>query len=150
MESTDIEAMGALIDLLSETKHAKRVEPPLTTDDIYPFVADYYERCLSQNPDGEWSDSRTTAGWSFAKWFILLWEDNSVSRSMLSDLKVRLEKLCRGSREVCTALTTSVLEHLFQRAEILAFFADWKNDSVLRGPYDEASRLAVVAQGRRT
>jgi hypothetical protein len=150
MQTNDIEAMGALMDLLGEKVHQQRVQPPLAFDDIYPFVKNYYERSLSENPDGEWSDSRTTAGWNFAKWFIQLWEDDSVSRNVLSDLKAMLEKLCRkGGPDLCYALTTAVLEHLFQRAEIKAYFVDWQPDPLLRLAYDEASHLANVARQRR-
>lgn len=149
MQTNDIEAMGALMDLLAEKTHQQRVQPPLAFDDIYPFVTKYYERCLSESPDGEWSDSRTTAGWNFAKWFVQLWDDDSVSRNVLSDLKAMLEKLCRkGGPGLCKALVTSVLEHLFRRAEIKDYFADWADDSMLRFAYDEASHLANVAQRR--
>jgi hypothetical protein len=149
MQTSDIEAMGALMDLLAEENHLQRVQPPLAFDDVYPFVRNYYARTLCENPDGEWSDSRTTAGWGFAKWFVQLWDDDSVSRNVLSDLKAMLEKLCRsGGRDLCNALVTSVLEHLFQHAEIRAYFADWEGEPLLGPAYVEARHLANVAQQR--
>jgi hypothetical protein len=143
MQTDDIEAMGALMNLLTEEKHVHRVEPPVALEDYYAFVALYYERCLSENPDGEWSDSRTTAGWDFAKWFVQLWDDESVSRDVLSNLRVMLEKTCKNrGTEICNALVTAVLEHLFQRSEIKDYFSSWKDDPKLAAAYNEASDLA--------
>jgi hypothetical protein len=75
METEDIEAMGALMSLLADEKHSQRIDPPIIFEEYFPFATRYYERSMRENPDGEWSDSRTTAGYDFAKWFTQLWED---------------------------------------------------------------------------
>jgi hypothetical protein len=149
LQTNDIEAMGALMDLLAAEGHSQRVQPPLTFLDIYPFVKNYYERILLENPDGEWSDSRTTAGWNFAKWFVQLWEDDSVPRGVLSDLKGMLENLLKRHPQLSNAIVTCVLERLFRNSEIKSYFSDWENNSALRSAYDEAVHLSDLAEQRR-
>ncbi|MGH9904455.1 MAG: hypothetical protein ACRD8U_02595 [Pyrinomonadaceae bacterium] len=146
MHTDDIEAMGALTSLLGEPRHLERVRPSMTFDDWYTFVVKYYERIFSENPDGEWSDSRITGGWDFAKWFVELWEDETVSRDVLLQLKEMLARLCKqGRTDICNGLVTAVLEHLFKRREIRSYFSDWDKEPVLRAARDEASYLADVA-----
>ncbi|MDQ2936466.1 MAG: hypothetical protein M3R67_03060, partial [Acidobacteriota bacterium] len=60
MDAQDIEAMGALMSLLADQKHSQRIDPPIMFQEYFPFAARYYERSIRENPDGEWSDSRTT------------------------------------------------------------------------------------------
>jgi hypothetical protein len=144
MRTDDIEAMGALMSLLAENKHFDRIDPPLSLEEYCRFAADYYERALAENPDGEWSDSRTTAGWDFAKWFLQLWQEQQpAERMILADLKMRLAKLCKvGGPSLCNALVTAVLEHLFERSEVQQYFRDWLEDPMLRDAYTEAKLLA--------
>jgi len=143
MRTDDVEAMGALMSLLADERHSKRIQPSLALEDCYSFIARYYERILSENPDGEWSDSRTTAGWDFARWFFDLWDDESVSREALSDLKAMLERVCKdGGPATCRALVTAVMEHLFERPEIRRYFSQWANDPALSSAFAEASHLA--------
>jgi len=150
MKTDDIEAMGALMSLIGDGTHFDRVEPPLSLDDYYEFAATYYERCLAENPDGEWSDSRTTSGWDFAKWFLQLWDDQSVPRTLVSDLKLRLANVCKkGGAHICKALVTAVLEHLFHRPDVRDYFRDWANDPELRSSYEEANVLADLKARRK-
>jgi hypothetical protein len=143
METEDIEATGALMSLLADKKHFQRIDPPLAFQEYFPFATHYYERSIGENPDGEWSDSRTTAGWDFAKWFIHLWENRPTYDSETSDLKSLLRRLYEGgSQELRSALVTSVLEHLFQRPDIADYFTDWENEPLLNPAYAEAKELA--------
>jgi hypothetical protein len=149
MGTDDIEAMGALMSLLSETRNLWRIQPQLNDDDLYSFVARYYSRVLLENPDGEWSDSRTTAGWDFAKWFLQLWDDASVPRDVLLRLKRILEEVCKmGGINICNALVTAVMEHLFKKPGLRAYFADWHDDPLLGPVYNEAIHLSDVAVRR--
>jgi hypothetical protein len=139
MDAPDIEAQGALLDLLMNRSHYLRIDPPLSFEDYHIFVMRYYERCFREDPDGEWSDTRYTAGWGLVNWFKGLWFDSNVPRSALGELKDWLARLYReGDEDVRTCLVTATLEHLFEERDIARFFADWKDDDVLRTAFEEA------------
>jgi hypothetical protein len=40
-----------------------------------------------RNPNGEWSDSSYSAGWDLVGVFVTLWDDKTVPRELLEDLK---------------------------------------------------------------
>jgi hypothetical protein len=150
MDTKDIEAMGALMNLFADEKNSARIDPPLEFEEFFLFAAGYYERSLRENPHGEWSDSRTTAGWDFAKWFIQLWEQRPTYDPEIRELKTLLRRLYEeGSPEFRSAVVTSVFEHLFQNPDIANYFADWQNEPPLDSAYAEAKLLARLQHNRR-
>jgi hypothetical protein len=60
MSSDDIEVLGFLFSMTGDPRI--KIEPQLTTREYLDFVKHYSERCFIENPDGEWSDSRYSAG----------------------------------------------------------------------------------------
>lgn len=149
METEDIEAMGALMSLLADEKHSQRIDPPIMFKEYFPFAAHYYERSIRENPDGEWSDSRTTAGWDFAKWFIQLWENRPNYDAAINELKKLLRKLYEeGDEEFRSDFVIMVLEHLFQNPVIADYFADWQNEPLLSPAFAEAKLLANLRHQR--
>jgi hypothetical protein len=150
METQDIEAMGALMSLLSDEKHYQRIDPPIMFEEYFLFATRYYERNIRENPDGEWSDSRTTAGWDVAKWFIQLWEDRPSYETEIKQLKKLLKKLYEeGNEEFRSDLVIMVLEDLFHHPGIADHFADWQNEPLLSPAYAEAKMLANLRHRRR-
>jgi len=104
------------------------------------YVMEYFGRCLRENPDGEWSDSRYSAGGTLVNIFAGLWRDSSVPREALQELKAWLGGLYKeGSEEVRTCIVQATLEHLFEQKEIRDLFSDWMNDPVLAIAHSEAS-----------
>lgn len=115
MKSDDLEAMGALMALLSDSRHDSRIDPPLEPEEYYPFVRDYYMRSMLENPDSEWADPTTIAGHDFARWFQRLWRDVDVPRSVVLELKDSLKRTyIAASPEVQVNIVTSALEELFK------------------------------------
>jgi hypothetical protein len=138
MASTDIEILGFTSALLSN--RCFRVEPPITLEDYIQFAKHYYERCLRENPDGEWSDSRFSAGTDLVNIFANLWRDSSVPRPVLVDLKSWLGRLYKeGDPDLRIGMVQATLEHLFEQEQIREFFSDWRDDEVLATAHDEAS-----------
>lgn len=138
MASSDIEILGFTHALLSD--HRFRIEPPISLSEYVEFSKRYYERCLKENPDGDWSDSRYSAGADVVNIFASLWRDSSVPRPVLEDLKMWLARLYRaGDSEIRTCVVQATLEHLFEQKQIREFFADWLNDEVLAVAHAEAS-----------
>ncbi|HVB85058.1 MAG TPA: hypothetical protein VNK23_00120 [Candidatus Dormibacteraeota bacterium] len=137
MESSDIEILG----FASATIHNRRfrIEPPLSTEEYVSFEKSYHERCLRDNPDGEWSDSRYSAGHDLVNIFSSLWADQNVPRPILAELKDWLGNLYKnGDADIRTCIVQATLEHLFEQKALRTFFSDWQGDSVLRIAYDEA------------
>jgi hypothetical protein len=138
MHSTDIEILGFTHALLSDRRF--RIEPPISLGDYIEFTQRYYERCLKENPDGDWSDSRYSAGTDLVNIFVGLWKDPSVPRPVLAQLKVWLGQLYKdGDAEIRTCIVQATLEHLFEQKDVRKFFSDWQNDAVLAKAYAEAS-----------
>lgn len=136
--SSDIEILGFTSALLSN--RCFRVEPPITLEDYIQFAKHYYERCLRENPDGEWSDSRFSAGTDLVNIFANLWRDSSVPRPVLVDLKSWLGRLYKeGDPDLRIGMVQATLEHLFEQEQIREFFSDWRDDEVLATAHDEAS-----------
>ena len=60
MASSDIETLAFTHNLLGESRF--RIEPAISIEEYIHFTKHHYERCLLENPDGEWSASRYIAG----------------------------------------------------------------------------------------
>jgi hypothetical protein len=147
MRSEDLEILGHIYTVLNDARF--RVDPPISLDEYKRFVMNYYERCLKENPDGEWSDARYSAGWDIVRWFLRLWDDPSVSRSVLTEIKEWLAYLYKsGDAELKQAIAHAIIEHLFERKPVKKFFAEWKNDPELRPAYDEG--ILWVSHGGKT
>jgi hypothetical protein len=138
IHSSDIETLAFVHNLLSETRF--RVEPAISIAEYIDFTKRYYERCIRENPDGEWSVPRYIAGGELVNIFAALWRDPSVPRSVLEDLRTWLANFYKsGDSDLRTCLVQATLEHLFEQEQIREFFADWLNDEVLAVAHAEAS-----------
>lgn len=139
MQSNDMEVLGAVRYLILDKRYYMRINPPLSIYDYQKFLLPYYERCILENPDGKWSETRYEAGWSIVNWFIHLWDDKSVSRQVIKELKIWIEKLYKqGNEEVRKCIVTATLEHLFVKKKIAKYFIDWREDDTLCHGYNEA------------
>jgi hypothetical protein len=139
MNSDNPEVLGAVYVFVTDARRGKVISPSLQLEDYYRFMTRYYERCFREDPKGEWVDSRYSAGWALVNWFVSLWKDSEVPRSVISDLKVWLAGLYReGDADVRTCLETATLEHLFEHPKIRRYFADWKSDPILGGAFSRA------------
>lgn len=136
--SSDIEILGLTYSLLSDRRF--RIEPPIPLSEYIRFIKHYYSRCLRENPDGEWSDSRHSALSDLVNVFASLWRDSSVPRPVLDDLKMWLAQLYKeGDADIRICIVQATLEHLLEQEPMREFFADWKNDEMLAVAYEEAS-----------
>lgn len=137
MRSSDIEILGFANSMMHEARF--RIEPPLSPHEYVGYLERYYERCIRENPDGKWSDSRHSAGTNLVNTFGSLWSDSSVPRELLDDLKNWLARLYKESDEDARAcLVTATLEHLVEQKPIREYFSDWREDALLCKAYDEA------------
>lgn len=144
IECSDLEVLGAVFKLLHKPEHYCRITPPLKFDDYRSFHLKYYARCIVENPDGTWTESRYLAAHSLVAWFKGLWDDPKIPRQALEELKGMLARLYReGDEHIRTCIVTGSLEHLFERRDILKFFDDWKHDPLLSEPYTEARGYAA-------
>jgi hypothetical protein len=138
MASSDIEILGFTSGIFANGRF--RVEPSITIDEYVRFTKHYYGRCLRENPEGDWSDSRYAAGTDLVNIFASLWRDTSVPRPVLEDLKAWLGSLYKdGDSDLRTCIVQATLEHLFEQEPIREIFADWLDDEVLAEAHREAS-----------
>lgn len=139
MRTDDLEAAGALYHFVTEQQCLNRIEPHIEISHAVKFIADYYARCIKEDNEGDWADSRYSACWDFVNWFGGLWRDKSVPRKVLQDLKTWLTELYKsGDADIREAIVNGALEHLFETKEFAKFFADWKQDALLSKAYSDA------------
>ena len=136
MQAEDIEVLGFLDAVIHDSRF--RIEPPLSHDAYLSFRRRYLGRCLIENPDGEWSDGRYSAGWDLVNLIVRLWDEDP-NQPALVDLKNWLAKLYKlGDESLRTCIVHATLEHVFERKALRTFFSDWKDDAELAQAYDEA------------
>jgi hypothetical protein len=137
MKCEDIEVLGFLDGLLHDGRF--RVEPALSSAQYVDWIKHYYERCFRENPDGEWSESSYSAGWALVRVFIHLWDDETVPRELLNDLKAWLaDTYKQGDSCLRTCIVNASLEHMFERKLIRKYFSDWQKDPILAVAFSEA------------
>jgi hypothetical protein len=137
MASGNVEVLGYTYHLLGD--HRFHVEPALSLDEYLEFVRRYYERCFLESPDGDWSDSRYSAGWDLVNVIASQWGNPDVPKSVMEDWKQWLANIYkRGSDDVRRCIVTATLEHLLEQGAFRNFFADWVKDPTLRKAYEEA------------
>jgi hypothetical protein len=137
--SSDLETLGAVFALLDKASLRERIVPSLTFSEHQTFILAYLERCLVENPEGEWPDSRYEAGWSLTSWIKTIWADEAVPREKLLEIKTMLARLYKsGDAQIKTCIVNATLEHLFENRSIAAYFADWGRDPSLAQAFSDA------------
>jgi len=137
MRTDDIESMGALHVLI--TDEYDRIHPTLEYGEYHQFVLSYLKRCLLENPQGEWAETRYGAGHTFNGWFVGWWRDPARRTSTIPELKEWLAALyVTGDEEVRQALVQATLEHLFENRAVAEYFLDWRGHPILSTAYDQA------------
>lgn len=143
ISSDDLEVAGIAYDLLSEDRKRRWIDPPLSPEEVQSITMDYLERCINQNPTGEWCLSRYESAWEVQRWILNLWDSEVGGPGPLERWKQWIEKLYQGGDErIRRALVDGILEHLFEHRALQEYFADWKTRSEFQRPYDEAKLWA--------
>ena len=141
-----VEVLGAITRHI--VRQSRRVEPPLSMEEICSLVQEYYKQCLIQDlQDSDYAPNRSVAGIELVGWFRSLWRDAAVPRDYLARLKAMLFDLCIDRTIPREAMVGAVIEHLFEMPEVADFFADWKADSRLSEVYDLAMDWAKDHRG---
>lgn len=144
MSDKDMEVAGAVYHLLTDAKHYPRIEPPFSFAEFLKVFLSYGERCILEDPQGEWADSRWTWAYDLVNCFDQWWEDETIPREALADIKNWLARVYRnGDDAIRTCVVQGTLEHLLEDENIRQFFTDWNEDPTLRKAYAEAMEWAT-------
>lgn len=137
MSSDDAEVLGATYELLTNPRHAPRINPALAFDDVFAFLLRYYEICLTRDQEGEWADGRYLAGGELVRIFVSFWDEGR-DKHYFQRIKSLLRKLyLAGDAKLKKCIEHAVIEHLFEREPIREFFDDWRDNAQLRHAYEE-------------
>lgn len=140
MRSEQLKVMGAVSRLIRDATAFSMITPRLSFKDYHRFFLRYYERCIREDPEGEWVHNRYGACWDLESYFCHLWKDRTVPRTALTEIKNWLGTLYLNSdKQIRTAIVTGTIEHLFEKRSIKRFFADWRANPVLAEAYRLAS-----------
>lgn len=146
MADRDLAVQGATYWAITDRSRSDRIQPNLTLNDYYEFVVPYLERCMIEDPDDDWSESRYLAGHALQHWFRAWWDDKDVPRSYVEKLKNELERLYRAAdAPLRDAIVNAILEHLFESNEIADYFSDWQKDPLLVEAFDSAREWSKPA-----
>ena len=141
VQRRSLDVLGAVV--VHVIQNSRRVNPPLSMDEICSTVQEYYKECLIQNlHDSQYAPNRFIAGLELVGWFHTLWNDPVVPREYLVQLKAMLRELCVDGRVPPDQMAGAVLEHLFETPSIAEFFGDWSADSRLKDAFDPAMEWA--------
>jgi hypothetical protein len=136
-----LDVLSVATDLILE--HSRKIELPLTRQEICDAVCDYYRRCLQEDRDSEFVPPLHIAGQELIRWFRSLWGDPDVPREYLADLRTMLAELYKSTdQDKADRLVNAVIEHLFETPEIAEFFNNWKSDPVLARGFARAMEWA--------
>jgi len=135
----DLEALGALNFLLFDPEESRRIEPNLTLAEYIEAVFPYLERCLRENPQSQWADSRWSAGYLLNNWIKDVWADE-LFRPQVDEFRDWLANLYKSTDDpdLRLCLVQATLEHLFEDDGLAERFAGWRDDPELRVAYEEA------------
>lgn len=138
MRSSALDVSGAVYATVSNPEYAERIRPAVPAAARDAFLMKYFERCLIENPEGPWVDSRYGAAWDIASWIGSHWRRHRDRRHVrawkrwLSDLYRRVDEPIRE------AMVNGALEHLFEEPEIARQFADWDDEPLMQHAYRRA------------
>lgn len=145
MKDRDMEVQGAVAHIMTDPSLYERVQPSLEDSDYENFLPGYYERCLKDDPEGRWADSRYGAAWLIAEWFVAVPADEDVSDQpfldILRDVLARVYK--DGGEDVRESIVTGVLNPVLEEARWRPYFEVWREDSALRDAYEAALAWGV-------
>lgn len=137
LHHSSVEVLGAVnVHIMQNTR---RVEPPLSMEEICSTVQEYYRQCLVQNlQDSNYAPNRSITGLELVSWFESLWRDSAVPREYVARLKTMLRDLCLEDKVPQDQMVGAVLEHLFETPQIAEYFADWRSDPRLKDAFERA------------
>lgn len=143
--NNDIEVQGAAADLITYPPYWDRVEPQLSALEYQEFLLPYYERCLREDPSGEWSLSRYETAHVIVDWFSAVPKDADVQeQEFLALIKTWLSRLyIESSEEIKDAIICGALEHILEEPRWRPVFKDWSETPELAKAYEQAMEWAV-------
>ncbi len=107
-ESLDVQAL--VHDFI--TAHSRQIDPPLSDAGYMQFIRDFYKRCLQENVESQYASVSYIAGMDLCNWFKALWNEDSVPREYLLDLKSMLSGLYRrGDSSLRQVIVQGTVEH---------------------------------------
>ncbi len=137
VDSEDIEMQGIAYRIFDQFPFL--IGYKYTKSEYVDFMILFLRRCLLENPDGDFSESRYIAAHSIVSIYRALTKDGPKNNSELAKIRDMLKKVyCDSSEDVKTVVINGVLEHLFLEISIRMEFEDWKHDKCLRPAYSQA------------
>src|SRR5258708_6546237 len=116
MNSEDPEMLGIACTVLSE--HAECIEGELLPVEVWPFYIRYYEKCIRENPDGEWSDSRYSAAHDLMSRYKHARNRSDVPRHYLEDVRRMLRTVYENGDESVKGLLSMVPLSIYSRTTL--------------------------------
>lgn len=146
MKDRDIEAQGAVAQLIIYPPHCDRIQPPLDEDDYEGFLPSYYDVCLRLDPEGKSAHGRYEVAWQIVDWFQAVPPDDDVNdHTFVVFLRDWLaERYKMGNEAVQEAITRGILQIILEEARWRTFFESWKSDDELKPAWDAA--MAELAE----
>lgn len=146
MRSPSVEVLGAVSHIVTYPPYWERITPPLDEEELAGFLFALYERCMREDPQGDWALSRYEATRELVGWFDAVPGDEDLGeQTFVLGLKKWLAELYRASAEdVREAIVCGALEHILEDPRWRPYFSDWHDDPALREAYLRAMEWAMA------
>ncbi len=145
MQCKDIDIMGITADFVTWASYIERIDEEIEQKDLEAFLFKYYERCLIEDPDSDWAETRYGVGWVINAWFRAVPQDvDPATSSFIAHLKDWLtEVYLKSGKDIRQAIVGGALEHILEQKRWWDFFQDWKDNPSLLPAYERAMEWAV-------
>lgn len=138
MQTTSIDEMGATYDFVTRKDAVSRVVPPLGSTEVVAFLRRYFERCMLENPESDWADSRYSAGWDLAH-LLMDWAYFDRSGEDPREWAHWLAAVYKaGGPDVRLAIETATLEHVLITPEMIEVFSEWRGEPELNAALERS------------
>jgi len=145
MQYKDIDIMGITADFVTWASYIERIDEEIEQKDLEAFLFEYYERCLDEDPDTDWAETRYGACRTMISWFRAIPDDvDPASCSFIVHMKDWLTDVyLKSGEDIRDAIVAGALEHILEQKRWWDFFQDWKENPALRPAYERAMEWAV-------
>ena len=129
-----IDNLGMLYTFIIDDSFLKFIDPDALEKFRDFFIPRYYLKCIKLNPRCEWADSRYTAAWDAASWFIKM-HNSGISKnkeilfSFIKDLSILY---LSGNTSIKIAIINGFLEHIELKDKLNEYFKNWEQNENLK------------------
>lgn len=135
MLNGDLRMRGGVYEFFRRARH--RIVPEIPVEKQHSLILDCLFDCLIQNPaSGDYLHSSFEAAWEIAEW-VKYAQSHGQATEWIKEVVRRLTQAYISADDTTrNRIETGAIEHMFESPSLREYFTFWKDDQVLRTPYE--------------